>query len=78
MNRISLLKITNITLFISMAIEIATGRAMLLGNVIVRFGLFDLAFKVHKYNGFVLVVLVLMHIYQNWGWVRANILKIKR
>jgi hypothetical protein len=75
MSRANLFKITNIALFISVSIQIVSGAAMLLGNFAVRLGLFDLMVKMHKYNGFIFLGLICLHIYQNWGWVKANILK---
>ena len=75
MNKVLALKIANIALFVSVATQIVTGAALLLGNIVVRLGLFGIMFKVHKYNGFVFMALVCLHIYQNWGWVKMNILK---
>ena len=75
MKKVLAIKIANIALFISALIEIITGIAMLLGNIVVKLGLFGLIFKLHKYNGLVFMVLICLHIYQNWGWVKMNILK---
>ena len=78
MNRVGALKITNTALFISAVVQITTGIALLSGGIIVRWRLFDLMFRAHKYNGIVFIILLCLHIYQNWGWVKINILKTKR
>jgi hypothetical protein len=40
-----------------------------------RLGILGIFFEIHEYNGFIFVALVLLHLFFNWGWVRANILK---
>lgn len=78
MNKITVLKITNVALFVSVAAQIVTGAAMLLGNIMVKLGLFGPMFRIHKYNGFLFIALAAAHLYQNRGWIKANILKQNR
>jgi protein-S-isoprenylcysteine O-methyltransferase Ste14 len=33
--------------------------------------------KIHEYNGWLMIVLIVAHIALNWGWVKVNIFKIK-
>ena len=77
MTRISSLKITFIALFISMLIEAATGLAMLCGALMSHPKIFRLVFNTHKYNGIVFVFLIILHLVQNWPWVRHNFFKSK-
>ena len=72
MNRLKWLVALNAVLFFSMFFQILTG-------VILFFEMFasseELISKLHGYNGFLLVVLVALHLAFNWGWIRANIFK---
>ena len=72
MNRIKWLMLLNLVLFLSMFLEIITG-------VILFFDLFaswlTLIFRVHAYNGFLLIGLVIIHLMFNWGWIKANFFK---
>jgi hypothetical protein len=71
-----LMKIATILLAISFFVETLTAIGMVfLTNFALKIGIFRLLVKVHTYNGFIFIALVLAHIYFNWGWVRVNILK---
>ena len=37
-----------------------------------------LIFDIHEYNGLLLITLVLVHIYLNWGWIRATFFPAKK
>ena len=77
MNRLALLKITNLVLFLSVAVQAATGLSLLFTGLIIKIGLLGLILDIHKYNGIIFVLLAISHISQNWGWIRMNILKAK-
>jgi hypothetical protein len=32
--------------------------------------------KIHKYNGLIMIVLIVFHAALNWGWIKTNIFKI--
>ena len=78
MNRARSLKIATVLLLASFLLEMATIIGMVfLRDLLVKLGIFKIFFEVHEYNGSVFVALVLVHLFFNWGWIRANILKIK-
>lgn len=64
-----ILLITNILLACSAATQIATGLAMELE--------FKPAEEIHEVNGYILTVLILAHVVQNWGWVRGQLRRRK-
>jgi len=72
MNKAKLLKWVNIVLMISATIQIVD-------ILILIFGLFPeysrLIYVVHVNNGKVFISLIFIHVYLNWGWIRANFLK---
>jgi len=74
MNKALVLRIVNIVLFISFIIQGVTGIIMFLE---LNFPHVKLVYEAHEYNGILLVIVVVMHVALNWGWVRANILKKK-
>jgi hypothetical protein len=66
------LKIANPLLFLSALIQILTGFVLALKMLPSQIGFF---YELHEHNGMVFVVLLVIHIILNWGWVRANFLK---
>ena len=38
----------------------------------------DVFFPVHVWNGRILILLAFIHLFYNWGWVKNNVLKIKK
>lgn len=72
MNRVTQIRITNLILFVSGAVEAATGLAMFFKLFASKPGVFGLMLKIHEYNGLFFIFLVAMHIFQNRGWVMAN------
>ena len=72
MNKAKLLKWVNPVLMISAAIQIAT-------SLIILFKLFPSKIgevvELHKHNGMVFIMLIFIHVYLNWGWVKANFFK---
>ena len=62
----------NPLLFASLIIQALTG-AILFFSLLSS--LYELAAKVHAYNGLVFVILALTHLTLNWSWVKANFFK---
>jgi hypothetical protein len=74
MDRARLLKFLNPGLFLSFVIQAFTGIILFFDWEIFR-GLF--VFRVHEYNGLLMVFLVVFHLALNWRWVWANFFKKK-
>ena len=72
MNKLSLLKVLNLLLFISVL-------AQALSGLVLFFGLFrpylELITEFHGYNGFVSILLIIVHVGFNWNWMKANYFK---
>ena len=69
-------KIATIMLAFSFFVQLLTVVFMVfLQSLSAKLGISHLLFEVHEYNGFIFAALVLAHIYLNWWWVKANILK---
>ena len=76
MNKAKLLKISTILLMISFLAEVVTIVGMVfLKSFLIRLGALGIFFEIHEYNGFLFTALVFAHLFFNWGWIRANILK---
>ena len=75
MNKIVLLKITNLFLFISMLAQLCTGIVLFFDLFTGRPKLFEMITQIHRYNGVVLAALVIVHLLLNWGWMKAQFLK---
>lgn len=72
MNKPKWLLWLNPVLFISMLIEVITGLMLFFDMFVSRL---KLILSVHTYNGLLLIGIVMAHIWLNWSWVRANLLK---
>ena len=71
-----LTKIATVLLAVSFFLQVFTVIGMVFfQGLALKLGLFRLLVKAHTYNGYIFVGLVMTHIYFNWWWVRANILK---
>lgn len=70
MNRPKLLKIVNPILGLSFFAQAATG-------LMLFFGIWEseAVAEIHEWNGFAMIALVVIHLWLNWGWVRANFFK---
>ncbi|MDD5681132.1 MAG: hypothetical protein PHI59_07815 [Candidatus Omnitrophica bacterium] len=76
MNRGKLFKTATILLAISFLTQVVTVVGMIfLKSFLIRLGALGIFFEIHEYNGFLFITLVLAHLFFNWGWIRANILK---
>ena len=74
MNKALALRVVNTVLFFSFILQAVTVAIILLK---IKIPYRELIFEVHQYNGLFMIVLVVMHITLNWGWVKANILKLQ-
>jgi hypothetical protein len=72
MNRLKWLVVINAALFFSVFLQITTG-VMLFFDILVSKS--ELISRVHAYNGFLFVVLLVMHLVLNWGWIKSNLFK---
>jgi cytochrome b subunit of formate dehydrogenase len=78
MNKVKLFKAATVLLAVSFLFQAVTALGMVfLSDLLMRIGIFGIFREIHEYNGFLFVALVLFHIFLNWGWVRANILRKK-
>ena len=75
MNKIALLKVTNLFLFISMLIQLLTGIILFFDLFASKAKLFEMITRLHGYNGFILAVLIIIHLALNWGWIRSQFFK---
>jgi protein-S-isoprenylcysteine O-methyltransferase Ste14 len=68
MNKKNLLMITNIVLLLAFVTQVAT---------VVMMQLFrsHFVFELHGIVGFILIFAAILHVYLNWWWIKANILK---
>ena len=67
MNKRSILKIVNILLAILILNQASTG----ILHDLLSHSIFEL---MHEGGGVTLFIMVLVHIYLNWAWVKANLL----
>ena len=78
-SKATLIKIATILLAVSFFVQAFTSICMVfLRGFALKMGIFHMLVEIHEYNGFIFVALVLGHIYFNWWWVKANILKRQR
>lgn len=75
MNKILQLKIVNSILFISAVIQALTGISLAFRLFISMPKIFESIAEIHEHNGFILVVLILIHLILNWGWIKIQIFK---
>ncbi|MCX6111923.1 MAG: hypothetical protein NTY22_01380 [Proteobacteria bacterium] len=68
MNKRKLLLITNIVLLLAFLTQTTT---VILFQIIKS----KLVFEIHKTNGLVFILALILHAYLNWSWIRVNILK---
>lgn len=75
-HRAKLFKISTIVLAISFFAQAMTAICMVFfKDLMVRFGILRAIFEIHEYNGFLLVGLIVVHLFFNFGWIKANIFK---
>lgn len=72
MNRIIMLRITNMILFISMVLQALTGVILFFRIFTDRPRIFMSLVELHEYNGLFLIALVVVHLIQNRGWIKSQ------
>jgi cytochrome b subunit of formate dehydrogenase len=72
MNKMKLLRILNLILFIVFVVQVLTGLAMFFQLKFLNVGQVS---EIHAYNGLLLVVLWLGHIILNWAWIKSTYFK---
>ncbi|MDD5439081.1 MAG: DUF4405 domain-containing protein [Candidatus Omnitrophica bacterium] len=71
MNKMKLLKIVNLCLLLSFVVQAGTGIIIYLK---IRLPFRPAIFEVHTYNGLLVILLALIHLTLNWGWIRSSYL----
>lgn len=74
-NRIKLIRIATTMLAISFFLQVFTALGMVFREISVKLGIFRGLAEIHEHNGYLLILLVMVHLYINRGWIRANIFK---
>lgn len=72
MTKLTLLKIVNPLLLVSVALQAITG---LIFFFEVRLPRLSTLLEIHEYNGLAMLALAAAHITLNFGWIKANLLK---
>ena len=75
MNKAASLKVTNLFLFISMLAQLFTGIILFFDLFTGKAKLFEMIIRIHRYNGFILALLVVIHLILNWGWIKMQFFK---
>ena len=66
-----LLKVVNPILFVLMIAQATSG----LGQRYANQDTFIFLRQVHLHNGILLLVVLVIHLYLNWGWIKINFFK---
>ena len=75
MNKAAHMRPVNLILAISFVMQAITSLIIFFHiKVPRRWGIFD----IHVYNGLLMLCLALIHLWLNWGWIKANYFKAKR
>ena len=72
MKKLQLLKIVNTVLLVSFIVQAASSLIIFFR---IKLPNTPLVFTVHEYNGLLIIVLMVLHIWLNWGWIKMNILR---
>lgn len=75
MNRFDVLRRLNPLLLIVSFIQAGTAVVFLLSPARFMGPSGGWPYYVHRFNGPLLIVLIIVHLALNWGWVKANIFK---
>jgi len=68
LNKVKALKVVNIILFIAILWVATTG----IGHDFIDHELFE---KIHPAGGGLLILMVIIHVILNWGWIKASYFK---
>ena len=72
MNKVSALRVVNMALFFSFTLQAATS-IIIFTKIKVPHR--EFVFEAHEYNGLCMILLAVIHIALNWGWIKVNFLK---
>lgn len=72
MNKPQWLKVLNLVLFISLLVQALTGLVLFFSLFVTQI---DVFIVIHKYNGLFLILLVGLHLWFNWSWIKINFFK---
>jgi len=72
MNKFSLLKIVNPLLGLGFFLQALTGIMLAYG---IGINYMEQISELHRYNGFIFIMLVAAHLTLNWAWIKMNIFK---
>ena len=75
MNRFDALRKLNPVLVVLSFVQAATGGIFLLAPFDFNDPSAGPLYYVHRINGVLLVVLIVVHVVLNWGWIKANVFK---
>ena len=75
MNKSQMLRYVNMPLALSFLVQAGTALTIFFE---IKVPNKDLLFEVHEYNGLLLIALVSVHIYLNWGWIRTTFFPAKK
>jgi len=75
MNRMGLLKAVNILLMAAFLIQALTA-VILFFNIKTPY--IGEVSEIHEYNGMLMLVLIVIHIALNWGWIKMNFFHNKK
>lgn len=75
MNRFSVLRKLNPLLVVLSLVQASTGGIFLLAPMDFVRPDSGWLYYVHRFNGLLLVAMILVHVALNWGWIKANIFK---
>lgn len=72
MNKAKLLKIVNPIIFLLFIIQVITSLILFFG-----FKIPDIkdVVEIHEYNGLILIVMIIIHVFLNWDWIKVTFLK---
>ena len=75
MNKMLALRAVNIILFFSFILQVITSVIIFFK---IRLPYRELVFEVHEYNGLFMIIVAVIHITLNWGWINANFFKKRK
>jgi hypothetical protein len=74
MNKNEMLKSVNLVLALSFIVQALTGLCIFFA---LKGEFMEIIEESHKYNGLILLLAALAHIYLNWGWIKNTYLKVR-
>jgi hypothetical protein len=69
MNKVKWLKVLNPILFISLVVQIVTSIMIVMRLFMSKI---NAILEIHENNGIFLIVLIVGHLFLNWGWVKST------